>query len=238
MNDFSMVNALLGAGGSIIVNKALARKIGLHEAIVYSELLSKEQYFRNKNQLDNEGYFYNVYGNMSEDTALSEKQIRAAVEKLTNIGLIKTKLSGIPPKKHYKIVKEIDRVATLLSEGQQLQQFGKKGRIDSAEMSDLIRQKGQTNNTNTIIIKNNPKNLYVEPDGFNGASSFFLSYYADYTGHQHPPVEESVWDDAIEYFNEIDYCYEDLIEEYFTEVEKSGATPRVNHLLAIKARFV
>ena len=48
---------LLRADGSIVVNKKLANKIGLNEAVVLSELISRFKWHQKENK-DKNGWFY------------------------------------------------------------------------------------------------------------------------------------------------------------------------------------
>ena len=68
----SMIYELLRSDGSIVVNKALIHAIGLNEAILYSELLSKYYYFDARGQLVN-GWFYNTVNDLSISTGLYER---------------------------------------------------------------------------------------------------------------------------------------------------------------------
>ena len=55
-----MILELLRADGSITVNKNLIQAIGLNEAVLYCELLSRYFYFESRLLLDEEGCFYNT----------------------------------------------------------------------------------------------------------------------------------------------------------------------------------
>ena len=78
------------ADGSIIINKKLARSIGVDCAILYSEIISKYKYFKERNELTSDGYFFNTVENMEDDACLSAYQQREAIRKLEKYGLIKT----------------------------------------------------------------------------------------------------------------------------------------------------
>ena len=95
---------LLRADGSIVVNKRLAKALGLHEAIIYSELLSRYCYFADRGRLDAGGYFYNTIEDLQAGTTLSRRQQDKAIGNLVKAGLVKTKLFGMPAKRHFKII--------------------------------------------------------------------------------------------------------------------------------------
>jgi len=94
---------LLSSTAFLVVNKELAKQIGLHEVVLLADLISKEQYFIENNQL-NEGYFFNTAKNIQADTTLTSHQQRKAIKNLKSLGIIETKLIGIPAKQHFKII--------------------------------------------------------------------------------------------------------------------------------------
>ena len=94
---------LLSSTAFLVVNKKLAKKIGLHETVLLADLISKEQYFIENNQIQN-GWFFNTAKNIQEDTSLTAHQQRKAIKKLKSLGIIETKLVGIPAKLHFKII--------------------------------------------------------------------------------------------------------------------------------------
>lgn len=102
---------LLMAGGSIVVNKELARIIGLHQAVFFVELLAKEDYFERKGQLK-DGWFFNTIENMEKDTTLSVFQQREVIRKLRELKLIDYKVEGLPATRYFKI--NGDRLCELL----------------------------------------------------------------------------------------------------------------------------
>ena len=93
---------LLSSTAFLVVNKELAKQIGLHEVVLLADLISKEQYFIENNQL-NEGWFFNTSKNIQADTTLTSHQQRKCIKSLKSLGIIETKLIGIPAKQHFKI---------------------------------------------------------------------------------------------------------------------------------------
>ena len=78
---------LLANNGYIIVNKAIIKKIGLHEAIILGELCSEYAYWEKNNKLDN-GYFYSTRENIEENTGLTPYQQRISLAKLEKMGIV------------------------------------------------------------------------------------------------------------------------------------------------------
>lgn len=151
-----LISSLLRADGSIIVNKQLAKEIGINEAIIYSELLSKYMYFYNKNQLTEDGYFFNTVENLERDTTLSKYQQQQAIKKLKDLNLITTKLKGVPSTRHFKIL-DNNVLESLL-----LQQKSKNYPTRSQKTSQLEVKKLATNNTKDNNTNNNNNKDFVD----------------------------------------------------------------------------
>ena len=111
---------LLRADGSIVINKNLARTIGITEAIIYSELLSRYFYFEERGRIGADGYFYNTIGDLESGTTLTRRQQDPAIKRLVKLGLIQTKQAGIPAKRHFRITDNIDTLERLLDKGRLL----------------------------------------------------------------------------------------------------------------------
>jgi DNA-binding transcriptional regulator GbsR (MarR family) len=98
-----LLSNVLKSNGYLIINKILAKEIGLEASICLADLISKEEYFKNNNLLDKDGFFYNTRDNITKDTTLSAYQQRIAVNKLRDIGILDTKQKDIPKKMYYRI---------------------------------------------------------------------------------------------------------------------------------------
>ena len=102
---------LLSSTAFIVLNKELARKVGLKGAVLLADLISKEEYFI-ANGMTN-GWFFNTEDNIEKDTTLTPYQQRNTLKKLIEQGFLETKRIGIPAKKHFKINE--DQVMKLLN---------------------------------------------------------------------------------------------------------------------------
>jgi len=80
-----------------IVNKSIARAVGIDAALLLSDLVTKQEYFATE-------WFFNTAGNIEEDTTLSPHQQRKAIKVLVDKGFIETKLKGLPAKQNFKVV--------------------------------------------------------------------------------------------------------------------------------------
>ena len=94
---------LLSSTAFLVVNKSLARSIGLKETILLADLISKEEYFDNMQ----DGWFFNTEANIQQDTTLTPYQQRNALKTLKKYGIIETKRKGIPAKQYFKINEEL-----------------------------------------------------------------------------------------------------------------------------------
>jgi len=126
---------LLSSTAFLIVNKQLAKQVGLKGAVLLADLISKEEYFIANGMTD--GWFFNTAKNIEEDTCLTSHQQRKAIKSLKELGIIETKVVGIPAKQHFKII-----------ENKLLSYFN----TSCEETAKLVVKKTQT------INKNNNKN--------------------------------------------------------------------------------
>jgi len=93
---------LLSSSAFLIVNKQLAKQVGLKGAVLLADLISKEEYFISNGMTD--GWFFNTAKNIEADTCLTTHQQRKAIKKLKELGIIETKVIGIPAKQNFKII--------------------------------------------------------------------------------------------------------------------------------------
>lgn len=102
----------LRSDGSIVVNKKLARIIGLDAAVIYSELVSKFIYWSGKGKLHNEKaqqsenghFFYSTVDDLEESTTFKKDKQQTAIKKLVSLGMIEVKKMGLPSKRFFRII--------------------------------------------------------------------------------------------------------------------------------------
>lgn len=93
------ITDLLAGDGYIIINKHLAKDIGLNEAILLGELASEYNYWCDRGELI-DGWFYSTIENVEEQTTLSGYQQRMALKHLEDIGLVRVERKGTPAKRY------------------------------------------------------------------------------------------------------------------------------------------
>ena len=92
---------LLSSTAFIVLNKELARQLGLKEAILLADLISKEEYFIANGMTD--GWFFNTEANIEKDTTLTPYQQRKCLKTLKTNLVLETQRKGIPAKQYFKI---------------------------------------------------------------------------------------------------------------------------------------
>jgi len=92
---------LLSSSAFLIVNKQLAKQVGLKGAVLLADLISKEEYFIANGMTD--GWFFNTEANIERDTTLTSYQQRKVLKMLKKYQIIETKRKGIPAKQYFKI---------------------------------------------------------------------------------------------------------------------------------------
>jgi hypothetical protein len=212
--DFDMVIDLLRADGSIVVNKNLARNIGLDCAVLYSELASKYKYFKQKGKLTSDGYFFNTVDNLEIDTCLSSYQQRECLKKLEKYGLVQIVRRGLPAKRFFKIIPDFNVLQKYL-QSQETSQLLKNCTTSVAETNELDLYKVNTNNTNrnNPNVNNNKKNKALargakgmfSVDNLNEEAKtvyrYFMDKYLDHCREVHPTINNETVDRLNEIFD-------------------------------------
>lgn len=105
----------------MMFSRKLANKIGLHEAIIYNELVDdyvriydflndscvEENYKANlRKVLDDDGRLFYSIQDLEQNTTLSKYQQAEAIDNLVELGLIKTGVVGNPPKRYFEFPKK------------------------------------------------------------------------------------------------------------------------------------
>lgn len=197
------INKILLQSGSIIVNKNLARNIGLDAAILYSEICSKYNYFSQKKELDKDGYFFNTVENMLNDTFLSDYRQREAIKKLKELGLIYYRIRGIPARRYFKVNLNYEPIARLTKNpsNQNLENSTPKFKV-----IDLKKLEGNnTNPNNPNIINTNILNGLVAKsiqtcsvNKLKESINYYLEKYEEYMECSHPILKKEKWLEVIE----------------------------------------
>jgi len=231
----------LRSDGSIIVNKALARTLGIETAIMYSELLSKYNYFLTRGMLGNEEWFFNTIENMEEDTCISAYSQRKAIKKLKEMGLIEYSIRGIPAKRYFKIVLDDALIGSLISHGKLL----KKEHLDikNSDGNNTAFKNTKVNNTNlgtTDPLRNmDLRSVEQIAEDFDIENiDAYVRLYFKITGKEHPPILNSEEiDNALHNENSFyeSYTLRQAMVKYLREDKSDG---NIQHFMYAYPRYV
>jgi len=213
MNDLSPVYDLLRSDGSIVINKNLCHAIGINESIIYAELLSRYNYFNTREQLDENGFFFNTVNDLKEATCVGEKSQKKCINNLIKLKLIEYKLKNVPPKRYFKIVDDTSILLDLVKIGADkmkemhannlesvaISKLRLLGGIETSNMTELKPPKGRVNNTKVNKPKVNktkePILFLTEVECESYGSREFLNYYLqaifNNRGKKHGRVSET-----------------------------------------------
>lgn len=90
---------LLSKKNYIAYNKALAKKIGVDEAILFGEMCSLTNVYGDEFFCDQE--------TLMEETCLTEYRVRNAIKTLQEVGLLKVERKGMPAKNYYTLNEDV-----------------------------------------------------------------------------------------------------------------------------------
>lgn len=230
-----MILELLRADGSITVNKNLIQAIGLNEAVLYCELLSRYFYFESRLLLDEEGCFYNTQYDLQAGTGLGEKAQRTAISNLKSLGLIEVKRKGMPAKRYFKINPDENKITFLLIQGKEkLERLANStdtsigGNLKRPWKEQVVAEgsgNNTYNNTKEIILKyiNVVAPNRADIGFYNSIFNYYFDAYKKYIGKIHPILSKKyvkqivdnidVFSDEYELYHVDDW--EQIINMYF-----------------------
>lgn len=108
---------LLNPDNTVTINRPLAHALGVNEAIIYSALIAKQAYYEQREILDGEGWFYSTVNDLEESTALTKRQQCCSVKVLVTAGLIESEKRGMPARRCFRVVKDVDLLKSYLARG-------------------------------------------------------------------------------------------------------------------------
>lgn len=133
--DSKIIFELLRSDGSLIINKSLVFAIGLNEATIYCELLSRYNYFAEREELQQDGSFFNTINDLYLGTGLGERAQRTAIKNLVKFNLISMYRRGVPQRRYFKINNNSDLILKYLEHGKQIMQ-NKKAELIKKQRSN------------------------------------------------------------------------------------------------------
>jgi hypothetical protein len=141
---------LLSSSAFLIVNKKLAKQVGLKGAVLLADLISKEEYFIANGMTD--GWFFNTEANIERDTTLTSYQQRKVLKTLKKYQIIETKRKGIPAKQYFKI-NEANLLKILSCEETKQLVVNKLNDLSETNLTTINKNKEIKITNNTISIR-------------------------------------------------------------------------------------
>lgn len=210
---------LLNPDNTMSINRQLAHSIGLTEAVLYSALLSKYSYYEQHGLLTDDGWFYSTAEDMEESTALTVKQQRKCVDKLEDAGLIKCKVQGMPARRYFYIIDDVDLLTQILSNG------GKSSLSKRAKLDDTDETAEKQSNGITQPSKHSEDASSVCPKG---QTCFTLSANPVCPNRENPTLNKSK-DNNLKIINHINQsCFVDTAYIHTDERENCLQNIREN----------
>ncbi len=187
---------LIASSNFLTVNMAIAKQVGNDAAILLAELASSQVYF-DKHEMLTDGMFFETVEQIEDHTNLTKYQQAKAVKKLEEVGVLKTRMRGIPAKRYFlvngeKILELVDR-----KKSKNLTTVGQK------TLPQEVKKLDRNNKRETIKENNNINNNIVSQSNMS------------------EPVQEKVLD-FLAYREEIKKPYksERSIKSLVTQIEK------------------
>ena len=78
------------------------RRFSLNTAVMLSEIYTEYTYWKDRNELQQGGWFFSTVENIYNNTGLSKHQQLVACKELEAYGIIKIKYNGMPKKRYFK----------------------------------------------------------------------------------------------------------------------------------------
>jgi hypothetical protein len=155
----TIIKNTLASDAFFMVNKTMLKYIGsANAAILLASFISKHEYFKKQGTLDGDSFF-NTKEDITGDTGLTEQSILRAEKLLEKLGLIKSRLKGLPRRKYYMIQwKRIEHIMndTLPAESV----ITEVESIDTQPLESVVRNhENIIGNDNQLIIPNEQKSM-------------------------------------------------------------------------------
>lgn len=97
------IRNILSQDAHWLINKAIAKKVGLTAALLLSDLISKRDYFLKRGELEADGSFFNTANNLEHDLGLTDYGRRDAQKALIDNGYITVEKRGMPPRNYFTV---------------------------------------------------------------------------------------------------------------------------------------
>jgi len=94
---------LFRSSAFLIVNKNLLKAWGPAKTVFLENLIDKYKYWVDRRMIQPDGSFFLTHEDQCKQTGLGEHQVRECKRELINMGVLQTKMKGLPAKEYYRI---------------------------------------------------------------------------------------------------------------------------------------
>ena len=112
---------VLNPTNTVSRNRLLSFAIGNVEAEIYNCLIAKHVYYNNQGKLHEGGWFYSTVKDLHLSSGYAEDAQKTAIRHLIKHGLIESELKGLPAKRYFKIIPDVEKLTSLIESGQEVQ---------------------------------------------------------------------------------------------------------------------
>ena len=112
---------VLNPTNTVSRNRLLSFAIGNVEAEIYNCLIAKHVYYNNQGKLHEGGWFYSTVMDLHLSSGYAEDAQKTAIRHLIKHGLIESELKGLPAKRYFRIIPDVDKLTSLIDSGQEVQ---------------------------------------------------------------------------------------------------------------------
>lgn len=112
---------VLNPTNTVSRNRLLSFAIGNVEAEIYNCLIAKHVYYNNQGKLHEGGWFYSTVMDLHLSSGYAEDAQKTAIRHLIKHGLIESELKGLPAKRYFRIIPDVDKLTSLIESGEQIQ---------------------------------------------------------------------------------------------------------------------
>lgn len=177
MDNFSALLQLINPDNTMSINRFLAHSIGMAETIIYSALISKYTYYRDNGKAS-DGWFYSTIEDLQESTTYGRKVQSSAINKLTEYGLLESKLMGMPAKRYFRLISDTDKLEELIEKGQGI--CANMRQKNETEVSETTQNSSLSDGTNKFVPNGQTRLSQTDkqdcPDGTNMVAPMGQAY--------------------------------------------------------------
>ncbi len=112
---------VLNPTNTVSRNRLLSFAIGNAEAEIYNCLIAKHVYYNNQGKLTEGGWFYSTVKDLHLSSGYAEDAQKSAIRHLIKHGLIESELKGLPAKRYFRIIPDVEELTSLIDSGQEVQ---------------------------------------------------------------------------------------------------------------------